>query len=190
MKLHSKADVIYVIERDQWMMDILEAVKGLQLPDDWICSGFVRAKIWDTLHGFRKRTPLPDLDVIYFDPVSIGESEEKKREEQLRSMLPPIPWSVKNQARMHLVNGVPPYASSVDAISKFPETATAIGVKLRDDARVMLVAPCGVEDVLKGAVQPTPFFMETEERLAVYRERVMKKDWAATWKMLDIWDGY
>ena len=36
----------------------------------------------------------------------------------------------KNQARMHVVNNMLPYSSSVDAISKFPETATALGVTL------------------------------------------------------------
>lgn len=167
-------------------MKILEAARDLQLPDGWVSAGFIRSKIWDTLHGFRKRTPLPDVDVIYFDPENLDESEEKKREEHLRNVLPLVPWSVKNQARMHLVSDVPPYASSVDAISKFPETATALGIKLDANGRVILAAPCGVEDVLQGAVRPTPFFRESEARLAVYRERVLKKNWAATWEMLDI----
>ncbi|AXF58023.1 hypothetical protein DT065_15390 [Salicibibacter kimchii] len=169
------------------MMKILEAVRDLYLPDGWICAGFVRSKIWDTLHDFRKRTPLPDVDVIYFDEVNVDENEEKKREEQLRSMLPLVPCSVKNQARMHVANGVPPYASSVDAISKFPETATALGVKLGADGRVILAAPCGLDDVLQGVVRPTPFFRESEARLAVYKERILKKDWATTWDKLDIW---
>ncbi|QQK75001.1 nucleotidyltransferase family protein [Salicibibacter cibarius] len=190
MKLHSEADIIDVIERDRWMMEVLQAVKDLQLPDGWICSGFVRAKIWDTLHDFHKRTPLPDVDVIYFDAGNIDESEEKKREEQLKNVLPLVPWSVKNQARMHLVNGGPPYTSSVDAISKFPETATTLGVRLGVDGRVTLTAPCGVEDVLQGTVRPTPFFRETEERLAVYKERVVKKNWSATWGELDIRNTY
>ncbi|MGB6407586.1 MAG: nucleotidyltransferase family protein, partial [Planococcus donghaensis] len=83
------------------MMSLLKAVKSADLRDGWICAGFVRSKIWDTLHGFNERTPLPDIDVIYFDDKNIGEEEEKEIEKNLIIMYPGIPWSVKNEARMH-----------------------------------------------------------------------------------------
>lgn len=79
------------------------------------------------LHGFKERTPISDIDVIYYDDGNTDELEEKKLEMRLRNILPDIPWSVKNEARMHVVNGIPPYSSSIDAISKFPETATSLG---------------------------------------------------------------
>jgi hypothetical protein len=59
--------IISLISEDVWMMAILKSAKSLDLPDWWICAGFVRSKIWDTLHDFRVRTPIPDIDVIYFD---------------------------------------------------------------------------------------------------------------------------
>jgi hypothetical protein len=37
-------------------------------------------KIWDALHGFKERTPILDIDVIYFDDTNIDELEEKKKE--------------------------------------------------------------------------------------------------------------
>ena len=46
---------------------------------------------------------------------------------------------------MHVVNNMPPYSSSVNAISKFPETATALGVTLDELNNVILTAPCGIE---------------------------------------------
>lgn len=102
-------------------MEIIKAASKLNLPDWWICAGFVRSIIWDTLHGFEKRTNTPDVDVIYFDDKNIDEKTEKKLEAELRTILPDIPWSVKNEARMHVINDIPPYISSEDAISKFPE---------------------------------------------------------------------
>ncbi|RNA66877.1 nucleotidyltransferase family protein [Alteribacter keqinensis] len=185
--LKSEQDVIELIEEDEEMMEILRAAKAQDLPDWWICAGFVRAKIWDTLHQFEKRTKTPDVDVIYFDPVHVDEKTEKDLEEKLNRMLPGVPWSVKNEARMHMVNDIEPYESSVDAISKFPETATALGVKLDDEENVVLTAPCGLEDVLNLEVKPTPFFSRTEAGAAIYEERIDKKDWKSIWPQITVY---
>lgn len=182
MKLmQNEADIIKLIEQDEWMMGILRTVKELALPDWWICAGFVRSKIWDALHGFNDRTPIPDVDVIYYDTNTLNESVEKEWEDKLRQLLPNIPWSVKNQARMHLRNNLPPYTSSIDAIAKFPETATALGVTINSNDQLLLTAPHGIEDVVSLRIKPTPFFTETNKRLAIYKERIQKKDWSATW---------
>jgi len=163
------------------MMDILQGAQSLNLSDWWICAGFVRSKIWDTLHGFKERTSIPDIDVIYFDDTNIDESEEKKLEEQLRNIVPNVPWSVKNEARMHIDNSIPPYSSSVDAISKFPETATALGMKLDDEDNLILTAPCGISDVINFELKPTPYFTETKVRAIIYENRIIKKNWKAIW---------
>lgn len=94
------------------------------------------------------RTPIPDIDVIYFDSSNTNELEEKKIENKLKVLVPKIPWSVKNQARMHVINNMEPYFSSIDGISKFPETVTALGVKLDDQENVILTAPWGITDVV------------------------------------------
>ncbi|KYD23935.1 nucleotidyltransferase family protein [Parageobacillus toebii] len=181
MIIKNDKDIIQLIKEDEWMMDILKAVKSLNLPDWWVCAGFVRSKIWDTLHGFKERTPIPDIDVIYFDDTNMDELEEKKFEMRLRNILPNIPWSVKNEARMHVVNNVPPYSSSVDAISKFPETATSLGVKLDEKDDIILVAPWGVDDVINLEVKPTPYFKESKELSKIYEERITKKNWKDIW---------
>lgn len=184
--LKSKEDIIAIIEEDQWMMELLRTVKELDLPDWWICAGFVRSKIWDVLHGFNERTSIPDVDVIYFDQTNLDESIEKKLEKEFHSRLPAIPWSVKNQARMHVINNFPPYLSSVDAISKFPETVTALGVKLDGGENLILTAPCGVEDVINMEVNPTPFFRGMKELMAIYEERLEKKNWSAVWNKVTV----
>ena len=179
--------IIEVITEDKWMMDILQSAKSLNMPDWWICAGFVRSKIWDTLHNFSERTPIPDIDVIYFEPKNIDELEEKKLEEKLKTLMPNAPWSVKNEARMHIKNNMPPYTSSVDAISKFPETATALGVKLDEKDNVVLTAPYGISDVLNLQVKPTPFFRENNERVEIYENRITKKNWKSIWSNLKVY---
>jgi uncharacterized protein len=189
-RMKSEEEIIQIIQTDKWMIDILYAVKSLNLPDWWVCAGFVRSKIWDVLHDFEEKTPNADVDVIYFDPNNLNEQVEKDLEEKLKKMLPTIPWSVKNEARMHEVNNLTPYTSSEDAISKFPETVTSLGLKLDDFDEVILTAPHGIHDVINFTIKPTPFFKETKERMAIYRARIQKKNWQDTWEKVKILEWY
>ncbi|MBP0725320.1 nucleotidyltransferase family protein [Bacillus sp. RG28] len=188
MTIKNEEDIVRIIREDEWMMSLIRIVKTLNLPDCWICAGFIRSKIWDVLHNFGIRTPIPDIDVIYFDSINMDESEEKKIEEYLKSLMPTIPWSVKNQARMHVINNLPPYISSVDGISKFPETATALGVKLDQKNNVILAAPWGVKDVINFEVKPTPYFLESTELENIYDTRVVKKNWDSIWKKVKVYN--
>lgn len=178
--------IIELISKDKWMMDILMTVKSLDLPDWWVCAGFVRSKIWDTLHNYSKRTPIPDIDVIYFDPLKLDEAEEKTLENKLKIQTPNIPWSVKNEARMHIRNNMSPYTSSIDAMSKFPETATALGVKLDENNKVILAAPCGIADVVNLKVKPTPYFTNCPERMGIYETRLLQKNWQSIWPKINV----
>lgn len=181
-----KADIIQVIQEDAWMMEVLQIVRKMDLPDWWICAGFVRAKVWDVLHEFPNRTTLPDVDVIYYDESNQTEVQEKVLEEKLHKYNPTIPWSVKNQARMHLLNQVPPYSSAEDAMAKFPETATAIGVCIDKQGELLLTAPHGIADLIQLEVKPTPYFLASEERRQIYKQRVQQKNWTTIWTELTI----
>lgn len=182
----NEQEVLEGIRQDSWMMEVLETAKILRLPDWWICAGFVRTKIWDARHGFEERTPLGDIDVIYFNPWDTNERVEKQLEERLHERMPGLPWSVKNQARMHAINGNPPYLSSVDAISKFPETATALGVKLDSQGKLVLAAPCGLEDALQMQIKPTPIFQGNSGLMEIYQKRLKQKEWTAKWPKVEV----
>lgn len=188
MILRTENDIIALVQEDEWMMDILRTVSTLHLPDWWVCAGFIRSKIWDELHGFRERTATPDVDVIYFDKSNIEEDVEKRLDARLRILQPHIPWSVKNEARMHLIDQAPPYLSSTDAMSKFPETATALGLTLDDDDQIRLAAPCGIADAIQMKVRPTPFFASSAERLSYYEQRIARKNWKQRWPLIQVFD--
>lgn len=184
--LKNEKDVLELIEQDEWMMELLRAVNKLDLPDCWVCAGVVRSKIWDTLHGFTERTLLQDVDVIYYDKSHVCEEDEKRIEARLNDMVSGIPWSVKNQARMHIRNHVEPYTSSIDAMTKFPETATALGVKMDVHGRLVLCAPHGVEDVCTLQVRPSPYFKTSLTLLRTYEKRMEKKEWKRSWPKLQM----
>lgn len=184
MQLRTESDILDIIRNDDWMIGIIHTASRLHLPDWWICAGFVRSKIWDALHGFEERTPLADVDVVYFDPEHTDESSEKRYERELLQLRPDIPWSVKNQARMHVLNDNPPYRSAVDGIGHFTETATALGVKTDYAGELLLAAPHGIEDVLQLRVKPSPHCRTSPRLLAVYDKRVADKRWKERWHLL------
>ncbi|WP_422124593.1 nucleotidyltransferase family protein [Planococcus sp. X10-3] len=186
--MRSKNDVLMAIAKDEWMLDVIRTVETLKLPDWWICAGFVRSKVWDSLHDYAERTQLGDIDVIYYDKDNLDEAMEKEYEHQLRLKIPELPWSVKNQARMHEINNIKPYSSSVDAISRFPETATALGVRLGARGKLELTAPHGLEDILAMKVRPTPAFESDEQLMKTYRQRLVSKDWTQKWPKLQVFN--
>ena len=104
----SEPEVVALIERDQWMMRALTCVAHEHLPDWWIVAGFVRSKVWDTLHGYGERPPVGDIDVVFFDP-SRPRSADEAIESRLRAREPSYPWEVCNQAHMHTYNHDEPY---------------------------------------------------------------------------------
>jgi len=177
-------DVIALIRDDAHMMHVLRTVESLGLPDWCVCAGFVRSKVWDFLHGFTE-THLPDVDVVYFDRHYTDESIEKQYERRLSQLDSSVPWSVKNQARMHTKNGHTPYTSTADGLANFPEVCTAIGVYLHSDAGLALVAPYGVDDLVNLIVRPTPSF-KSGDRRTVYEQRISTKKWETTWCRLRI----
>lgn len=78
----------------------------------------------------------------------INKAQKKIVEQRLIALIYGAPWSVKIQARMHFVNNASPYSSSIDAISKFTETATSLGVKIDEQNNLQLAAPHGLSDVV------------------------------------------
>lgn len=185
-RLASDSDILALVAADAWMMAALSAVAGLGLPDAWIGAGFPRGAVWDRLHGYASRTPLDDIDVVYFDPETREPAAEAALERRLGAELPGLPWSVKNQARMHLRNGDAPYRDSADALAHWLETPTAVALRLNQAGGPELLAPLGTADLLALVVRPTPHARKHAHRLAAYRERLARKNWPAKWPKLRV----
>ena len=175
--------IIDLIKHDPWRMDVLQAVRSLRLPDWLIGAGFVRNPVWDYLHEYDKPTPITDIDVAYFDPTDLNEETEAKYQDRLKKIIL-ANWSVTNQARMGFINNQNRnYTSTTDAIACWPETATAIGIKLLDDNSLRLVAPHGTEDLFTLKLRMTPEFGGGYD---VFLSRITKKGWLKKWPRLKI----
>jgi hypothetical protein len=174
-----------LVRTDPWRMNALTAARDLGLPDGWIGAGFVRALVWDHLSGRATPTRLDDVDVIYFDPANMDEATEKAHNEKLKLLLPSVPWSCKNQARMHLKFGAGnPYKDTEDGLRHWLETPTAVALRLDGEGNFHLLAPFGLTDLFAMRIAPTPY--ARLNRPDQYRGRVLSKPWRSQWPKLEI----
>ncbi|MBM6579684.1 nucleotidyltransferase family protein [Microvirga sp. BT689] len=179
--LKTISDIERLLEAHADLHALLVHVEILELPDAWIGAGFIRNSVWDVLHGREiDASRLNDVDVLFFEPDDLRKEHEADIERRLRTLAPNVPWSVKNQARMHLRNGDAPYHDTFDAIAHWAETATAVAARSRN-GKIEVMLPHGSTDLLSLIVRPTPSF---KNKMDVYRERLASKDWSARWPRL------
>ena len=171
-----------IVRSTDWLMEVLAAARAVAAPDWLIGAGAVRTAVWDRLHGYEVSTELADVDLAFFDPHDLTEERETEVEHQLRARLP-VEWDAKNQARVHLWYPrrfgyeVPPLTSSADAVATWPETATAVGLRLTDDDRLVVEAPLGLDDLLGMVHRRNPRRVSREE----YRRRLESKRITERW---------
>jgi hypothetical protein len=171
-----------MLQADQVRLRALGHVRALGRPDAWIGAGFVRNAVWDRLHGRPCAPPAGDVDVVWFDPGRPDPAEDAALEVKLRGLDHSLDWSVRNQARMHRRNADKPYASVEDALRHWPETATAVAVRLDERDAIEITAPFGLTDLFALRLRPTPRFRA--DKFPVYVERIRCKRWLETWPKL------
>ena len=172
------------VETSPTIMSVLNSISRIS-DDLWLGGGSVRNVVWDILSN--RQSQGHDFDVIYFDALDDSERREKEIEEVLRKRLPRVyKLSVKNQARMHLVNGEKPVHSLKEAIENWPERATAIAIRLDAMNNLQIIAPYGCDDVLDMIIRPTPNHEINRES---FNRRLTTKDWQATWPQVRIIDS-
>ncbi|MGR3968507.1 nucleotidyltransferase family protein [Shewanella sp. 1180_01] len=193
----------------KWITQDCERVRALELalqcakvhsmPQWRLAAGFVRNLVWDRLHG-SELSPLNDIDLIYFCPLDISPERDLVIETYLNQLAPELPWSVKNQARMHVRNQDMAYTSCVDAMAYWPELETAIGVSYQavdteSDTQtqtcvgmknnpasydIELVAPFGLNSLLALKLSANP-----KRSLSVFEHRVANKGWLTRYPLLE-----
>ena len=120
---------------------------------------------------------------MFFDPHSLGSERERSVQREVSLQAPDICWDVTNQAGVHLWYPnvfrleVEPLMSSADGVGTWPETATAVGVRLLGDDSIEVVAPCGLEDLFGLICQRNPRRVSVEH----YRSRLKSKQIATRW---------
>ncbi|MEO1080337.1 MAG: nucleotidyltransferase family protein [Pseudomonadota bacterium] len=179
-----ESEVVDWLLLDQMRMDSLRLAASLNLNDWCIAAGFVRNLVWDKVHSHDAATPLNDIDLIYFDPLQVASNIDEAIESELKAASG-LPWSVKNQARMHLRNEDAPYLSTEHAMKHWVELETAVGARISSSDRLELVAPFGVARLFAGTITLNPRRPKTSD----FRHRVESKRWLELWPCLTVVDA-
>jgi hypothetical protein len=179
----TQAALLALITADPGRMRLLRLIQALGLPDCWIGAGFVRSAVWDHLHGYPPSLSMSDVDVVWFDDARAEPDNDRRVENELAASAPDVAWSVKNQARMHEHNADRPYISVEDALRHWPDTATAVAMRLTGDGLDVL-APFGLADLFGLVVRPTPAF--ATDKLPVVQARMSEKRWLERWPRLRV----
>lgn len=180
-----------LIFKNRQMMEILRAARTVDLPNWYVGAGLLRNVVWDALHGYEVATAVNDVDVAFFDADELSTARDKRANEALLALLPTVNWEATNQAAVHTWHeayfGYPiaPLLSAEDGIRGWPETATAVAVRLLADDSLKIFAPCGLDDLFELIVRRNPH----KVTLAEYRERYHKKRLQEKWPRITFIDG-
>ncbi len=178
--IEPRKQIIQWLEEDTYRYQALLIAESLNLPQWMLAAGFVRNLVWDKLHGIEPR-PLNDIDLIYFEPNNLSPEIDKHYQSQLNAIAPEYPWSVKNQARMHLKNQDSAYHSCIDAMSFWPEKETAVAASISRAAQPKIELYCsfGCERLFELTVSHNPL-----KRKQLFEQRLMSKKWLTHYPQL------
>jgi uncharacterized protein len=180
-----------LVRSSPWLLEALRAAREVDPPDRLIGGGALRTLVWDRLHGWPQATLPLDVDLAFHDPDRLDPARDAEVEAALAARLPGVPWDAKNQAAVHTWYGrvfggrVAPLTSSADGVATWPETATAVAVRLLPDDRIRVVAPCGLDDLFRLVCRRNP----RRVSVAHYRRRVRDKRIADRWPRVQILGG-
>ena len=180
--INRELQIITWLREEPLHLRALMQASELGLNDAWLAAGFVRNLVWDRLHGYENATPLNDIDVVYFNSENCSAEADERYEQLLQEKSPDLPWSVKNQARMHERHGHRPYTSSAQAMSYWVEVETAIGARINTDGQIELNAPLGLDALFNFSITPNP----RHAIPAVFAQRVRDKGWLTLWPKLEV----
>jgi hypothetical protein len=176
-----------IVAATPWLMALLRAVRDVGPREAYIAAGAIRDLVWNSLTERQAPGLGADVDVVYFD-ASEAVERSRQHEQALRLCITAVRWEVTNQAWVHLWQAKAgggrhsPHASLAAGLATWPETATAVGVRLDTAEQLSLIAPFGLEDLFSLVVRHNP----ARASAAVYWERVTKKAWAQRWPELKI----
>jgi hypothetical protein len=163
-----------IIGECAWLMRVLATVRDSGLPDAWVGAGTVRDLVWGQLFGpgFAP-ADVRDVDVPFFDQKDLSPERDERATATLHDAWPEVPWEATNQAAVHTWyhrsfggDPVSPLRSVFDAVATWPETATAVAVRLGRAGQLEVCAPLGLADLLAGVWRRNDRSVSLQESLA------------------------
>lgn len=160
------------IRSNSTVMRLLQLIQEHGNAELWLCGGVIRNLIWDDRLN-QKPTKPDDIDVIFFDMANKSRKLEADIKQQLNATSSGVVWDVRNQARPDSQGRTP--NSLREAVSQFPETCSAVAVRLVGNT-LEVVCPWGLDDLVDMTIRPTSPIVDRQ-----MRDRVASKQWLEKW---------
>jgi len=173
------------IRSSEWLVQVLETVRDEHIREGCVGGGVLRDLVWGERFGsgFSPRQ-VRDVDVAFLDPDDLSRANDALVTERLRRRAPSVPWEACNQAAVHTwytgtFGGGPvePLTSIHDAVATWPETATAVAVRLGVGDSLEVVAPFGLADLLDGVWRRNPTRISTRQSLDRLERHQPQRRW-------------
>ncbi len=163
---------ITILKRNTNLMDVLNYIEELKLPNFYIAAGSVFQTIWNYYDNNDLNYNIKDIDVIYYNNEDISVETDIKYYELINKYCKSKGYKyeidVSNEARMHLWKkekfniDVEPYINSEDAIGKWIATVHAIGMT-KENNIIKIYAPYGLSDIFSKTIRPIKHKYNTKE---------------------------
>ncbi|MFO1252886.1 MAG: nucleotidyltransferase family protein [Inhella sp.] len=168
------------------LMRALRAARELGLKEWCIAAGAVRNPVWDRL--FNCTAAPGDVDLVYFDAANTDPQCDRDLQDWLQAQVPELEWEVVNQAGVHRWYeaaygcALAPHRSLEGALASWPETATAVCLRLEADDQLTVLAPLGLQDLFDGVLRHNP----ARSSAAQFQQRVLSKRFLQRWPRLSL----
>lgn len=174
-----------ILEGSPVLWSVIQGAEALGLERYYVGGGCIAQTVWNHLNRLPPLHGISDFDLAYYDQENLNWSAEDQIVRRANALLGGggVPLDVKNQARVHFWyperfgREIPPYPSLEAALSTWPTTATAVGVRL-SGGKWTVYAPFGLEDLFAQVVRPNPVLVSRE----VYERKCAR--WHAVWPTL------
>lgn len=162
---------ISIIKKNKELMDMLDYISTLQLPNFYIAAGSVFQTIWNYYDKKDLNYGIKDLDIIYYNAKNLNVDKDREYysliNDYAKSKGYDYEIDVSNEARMHIWKKehdgtiIEQYKNSEDAISKWIATVHAIGITKEN--KIKVYAPYGLSDIFTRTIRPIKHKDNTKE---------------------------
>jgi len=184
------AKFIEIIKQNSDLMNILNYIEELKLPNFYIAAGSVFQTIWNYYDNKPLNSEIKDIDIIYYDSNILSKDAEFDLENKISDHFKSIGFNyefdVHNEARMHLWKkenenkDINQYRNSGDAIDRWIATVHAIGIT-KENNKIKVYTPYGLSDIFSKTIRPIKHIANSKD---LYDRKV--KSWCERFDGLNI----
>lgn len=165
------------------VMQILQTIRDMQLPDAWLVSGAIYQTVWNVMTGRPHFHGIKDFDIIYFDGTDLSYEAEDKVIKQVEAALPDIAnlLETRNQARVHLWyekrfgRTYRPLDCAMDSLTTYAARTHAVAARMTRTGELLIQAPFGLANLF--AMRLVPNYVQPNEQTYVEKAARMKELW-------------